>query len=76
MHNLITCYVEHFASGLLYGFARALAYVARDLSFVACVFMQIFQTQSKLSQNRIRASIRTLSYNIATFTCTIIAWFI
>lgn len=39
MHNLITCNVEHFASGFLYSFARALAYVARDLSFVACVFM-------------------------------------
>lgn len=58
------------------------------------VNMHIFQTQSKLSQNRIRASIRTFynvlyilfcdhytatqrfSCNIATFTCTIIAWFI
>lgn len=31
--------VEHFASGFLYSFARALAYVARTLAFVACVFM-------------------------------------
>lgn len=39
MHNLITCNVEHFASGFLYSFARALAYVERTLAFVACVFM-------------------------------------
>lgn len=63
MHNLITCNVEHFASGFLYSFARALAYVARNLAFVACVFMQTFQMQSKLSQNRIKASIR-MFYNV------------